>query len=237
MQRSQSWGKTKFSDAERRIKKSGSNHELHSREYSNKTNSPSPPISRNYSIRTPLKNNTTTSRAPPITTRSPSIPRLSPPSTLPTPTTTTLPSIAAIYDSGDSVDSLHESSNSNDNNPHSQFYYYKTTLKEELDELLEIAIWLDRGIRSQMEQETENMRTDIKQCINIIHERDRVINELARENELLRSQLNRTQNDKDTMKQNLHFEREFSQIMLRLDEEYMDDEELEFEMANNITRR
>jgi len=87
-----------------------------------------------------------------------------------------------------------------------------------------------------MEHETANMRADIKQCINIIHDRDRVINELAKENELLRSQLDRTQNDKDGLKQNLNFEREFSQIMLRLDEEYMDDEEMELMGSNSLTR-
>jgi len=114
------------------------------------------------------------------------------------------------------------SSSSSDESPH---FYYKTNLRDELDELIHIAVYLDKKIKLRQQRAMENMRADIKHCLAIIHNREQKIEELEKENDLLRHQLDVTQGDKDTLKQNLKYEREFSEIMLRLDDEYKDDEE------------
>jgi len=95
----------------------------------------------------------------------------------------------------------------------------KITLKHELDEMMNIAVWLDQQLKVQMEQEITALRMNQKRFLRILKERDKKIEELQKENTLLKDQLDHTKVDKDVLINRLNCEREFSQIMLNIDEE------------------
>jgi len=114
------------------------------------------------------------------------------------------------------------------NNSSSQEKRVKISLREELDEMMKIAVWLDQQVKLQMENEISNLRAKQKKIFKTLKSKEKRIEELERENHWLKSQLDHTKGEKDTLIKRLNIETEFSQIILNIDEDEEDLRKLDF---------
>lgn len=126
--------------------------------------------------------------------------------------------------STNSNNNSNNNSNSNNTNSNGSGKRMKISLRDELDEMMSIAVWMDQQLKLQMEDEILALRANQKRFMKVLKERERKIEELQRENHWLRNQLDHTKVEKDSLIKRLDIESEFSQILLNIDD---DDDELQ----------
>lgn len=87
-----------------------------------------------------------------------------------------------------------------------------------LDEMMGVAIYVDYKVKKLMEKEIEHLRDMQEKLYNALLEKGKLVDELEMQNKSMQKQLQDVTMERDILRKKLEYEREYSRIILAIDE-------------------